>query len=221
MRGWTSLDRLDAGVTVLALVNPASGRPWLTDSLSQPDKTLAAAVGDDDVSTTKWRVAFDPKPGVSTVSFPSGAERAAADLARRVRAAPVGDGTVVTLGLTGDVSAKDRRAILDALTRYILTKKRQDITLDAVNRMDPIDRRITMLSTEFRERDRAFLELAEHTTATRETIASLYDSSREGEEIERVQLALAALRKERDTIDRESHSIFDDLFLIRYVQRTE
>jgi hypothetical protein len=215
---WAPLGQLEQGVAVLAVTDPAGGSDWLAANLSNTDRTLSATVGHNTVATTTWRAAFQQPATVSPVAFSPDTDTAAvSDLAQRVKASPRGDGSIITLGLTGTVTSEDRRAILNALTMCLLARKRADINVDAVNKRGPIEQRISTLTVEIRDVERTFLSRAERSGATRESIGALYERSREGQDIERMLDSLSALEKARDQIDLRSHALFDDLVLIRDV----
>ena len=214
--GWTQLPKLDRDVVGFA-VHTLSGRDWLTASLSPDSQPLAAAVVEPEVSTTTWMKSFSRPMKTAQASGSASPDHAAAisDLSHRTSLSSIGDGSVFSLTLAGTLSADDRYSILNALTRRILSKKRADDSMDSVTRREPIGRRISAFDFEFRELERAFQSLAKRTGATRDTIGSLYESSQEGRDIERVASSRDALDRERKYIELHCHPIFDDVYIIR------
>ncbi len=220
---WTQIPRLDRDAALFAVANPAGGSDWFAASLSESGHTLRAAVGEPAIATTSWfkshsRPATTPQDGK-----PSTPDTTAAinDLSSRITLSPIGDGSIIALGLSGSLSPDDRRAILDALTHCIQAQIRADSSVDSVNRRELISQHIVALDNQTRDLEPVLQSLATRAGVTPDSIAAFYDSTQEGRDLERIAIARHALSRERRNIELLTNSIFDDVRVVRNARPPE
>ncbi len=202
--GWTDCPRTDPRDAVLRFDDPTTRSVGLKAALDAQGAATLGAVNDVDTQHTDWARPFRSGATLDTTG-------AAKSLAASIRLTPLGDGSVITLGLSGSFIADDRRAIIDALTRSLLTQRRIARCAASVQARDTLSHQIMDQDKLLQDLQPPFLAAAKQAGATKATIAALYDSTKEGAAIDAALSARARLLRRLHIEEINGGPLFEDI----------
>jgi hypothetical protein len=215
--GWTRVPRLAPTDAIFSLANPAAGKDWLARALSTSNRALAMTIDQPEVRSTGWMRAIGKGGAPVDAGDHRTLDAAKAELARRIVLTPIGDGSVLAVGLSGDFSKEDRRVLMYALCRGVTGELAEQNSINMVDQRERLDRRLSELGGEVNAVTIDFQRDAASKGISTDRIPDFFETSDLGRRLAQLISTQQTLEAHRRALHLEADSLMREIRLVRTI----